>query len=77
MGKCYSCFRAQFKPNEGKTLPGLPLLPKKPDVPGELPRPPSVDSNSKIYISIRGFSNSLHSDDLLGLGGREDSIYRV
>lgn len=48
MGKCYSCFRAQFKPNEGKT-PGLPLVPKKPDAPGELPRPPSVDSNSKNY----------------------------
>lgn len=44
MGKCYSCFRAQFKPNEGKTA-GLPLVPRKPDVPAELPRPPSVDSN--------------------------------
>ncbi|GBN94745.1 hypothetical protein AVEN_239873-1 [Araneus ventricosus] len=50
MGKCYSCFRAKFTPSsqDGKTG-GLPLVPtrkpSKPDVPGELPRPPSVDSN--------------------------------
>ncbi|XP_042909148.1 annulin [Parasteatoda tepidariorum] len=49
MGKCYSCFRAQFTPHaqDGKTQ-GLPLTPTrkpaKPEVPGELPRPPSVDS---------------------------------
>ncbi|KAF8788081.1 Annulin like protein [Argiope bruennichi] len=50
MGKCYSCFRAKFTPSsqDGKTG-GLPLVPtrkpSKPDVPGDLPRPPSVDSN--------------------------------
>ncbi|KFM78740.1 Annulin, partial [Stegodyphus mimosarum] len=45
MGKCYSCFRAQFTPHaQGGKSQGLPLTPSKPEVPG-LPRPPSVDSD--------------------------------
>lgn len=49
MGKCYSCFRATFTPDpQGGKNQGLPLTPRKPkppEVPGELPKPVSVDDD--------------------------------
>lgn len=45
------------------------------DVQEELPKSPSIDSNSKIYVSIRVFFDSLYSCDLLGVG--EFNVYMV